>query len=417
MPQDRIESSWQVFRPSSWPTALPWMSYSTLSDLETCPRRWALSAAEYPNVWEGSGYPRQPQQAALEGTVVHLSLQKITRALGGSGRASLSDENAISTLREIGGYTAVVLASLELALQPYKRNPRAGPIIEGMRRRLSARVPELRLRIQRLLTRISLTERQVGELQTAVNHPCIESRSMLLQGAYAEVEIRAAEMGWRGSADLLTLSSTGCEIRDFKTGTPKQEHELQVRTYALLWARDSDLNPSGKLADKLVLSYDDGDTQVPAPDEGEINNLEGELRRRTAEALASLQADPPEARPNPQNCEFCHVRHLCEEYWHLHARQQGSYESAKSRFCDVQVRLTGQHGPSSWDGVIESGPDLKVGGSILLRTTNLRFELHPGQRIRLLNVHIRVPPEESIEEQQPTFVATMGANSEAFLLS
>ncbi len=417
MPQDRIESSWQVFRPSSWPTALPWMSYSTLSDLETCPRRWALSAAEYPNVWEGSGYPRQPQQAALEGTVVHLSLQKITRALGGSGRASLSDENAISTLREIGGYTAVVLASLELALQPYKRNPRAGPIIEGMRRRLSARVPELRLRIQRLLTRISLTERQVGELQTAVNHPCVESRSMLLQGAYAEVEIRAAEMGWRGSADLLTLSSTECEIRDFKTGTPKQEHELQVRTYALLWARDSDLNPSGKLADKLVLSYDDGDTQVPAPDEGEINNLEGELRRRTAEALASLQADPPEARPNPQNCEFCHVRHLCEEYWHLHARQQGSYESAKSRFCDVQVRLTGQHGPSSWDGVIESGPDLKVGGSILLRTTNLQFELHPGQRIRLLNVHIRVPPEESIEEQQPTFVATMGANSEAFLLS
>ncbi len=416
MPQDRIESSWQAFRPSSWPAAPPWMSYSTLSDLETCPRRWALSAAEYQNVWEGSGYPRPLQSAALEGTVVHLSLRKIMRALVKRGCPSLSDENAISTLRELGGYTMIVLSSLERALQLYEGNPRATPVLDGMRRRLSARVPELRLRIQRLLTRISLTERQVGELQTAVNHPGVESRSMLLQGAYAEVEIRADEMGWRGSADLLTLSSTGCEIRDFKTGTPKQEHELQVRTYALLWARDSDLNPSGKLADKLVLSYDDGDTQVPAPDEGEINNLEGELRRRTAEALASLQADPPEARPNPQNCEFCHVRHLCEEYWHLHARQQGSYESAKSRFCDVQVRLTGQHGPSSWDGVIESGPDLKVGGSILLRTTNLQFELHPSQRIRLLNVHIRVPPEESIEEQQPTFVATMGANSEAFLL-
>ena len=110
MPQDRLEISWQVSRPSLWPEAPPWMSYSTLSDLEACPRRWALSAAEYPNVWEGSGYPRPPRQAALEGTVVHLSLQKITHALVGSGCASLSDENVISTLRKLGGYTAVVLS-------------------------------------------------------------------------------------------------------------------------------------------------------------------------------------------------------------------------------------------------------------------------------------------------------------------
>ena len=417
MPRDRLESSWQVFRPSLWPEEPPWMSYSTLLDLEACPRRWALSAAEYPNVWEGSGYPRPPQQAALEGTIVHLSLQKITRALVGSGCASLSGENAISTLRELGGYTAVILAGLQLALQPYERNPRAGPIIEGIRRRLSARVPELRLRVQRLLTRIPLTERRISESQTAVNHPAMKSRSKLVQGSYAEVEIRAIEMGWRGFADLLTLSNTQCEIRDFKTGTPKQEHESQVRTYALLWARDSDLNPLGKLADKLVLSYDGGDTQVPAPDEDEINSLEGELRRRTTEALASLQADPPEARPNPQNCKFCHVRHLCEEYWHLHARQQESHESPKSRFCDVQIGLTGQHGPRSWDGVIESGPDLEVGAPILLRATSPQFDLKPGQRVRLLNVHIRVSPEESIEEQQSIFVATMGANSEAFLLS
>ena len=417
MPGDESTGSWHVIRPSAWPEPPPLMSYSTLSNLEACPRRWALSAAEYPCVWNERGYPRSLQPAALEGTVVHLSLQKITRALVGSGCASLSDENAISTLRELGGYTAVVLAGLQLALQPYERNPRTGPIIERIHRRLSARVPELRLRVQRLLTRIPLTERRVGESQTAVNYPGVKSRSKLLQGTYAEVEIRAIEMGWRGFADLLTLSNTQCEIRDFKTGTPKQEHESQVRTYALLWARDSDLNPSGRLADKLILSYDEGDTQVAAPDEDEISNLEDELRRRTAEALASLQADPPEARPSPQNCEFCHVRHLCEEYWHLHARQQGSNESAKSRFCDVQIDLTGQHGPSSWDGVIESGPDLEVGAPILLRTTSPQFELKPGQRVRLLNVHIRVPPGESIEEQQPTFVATMGANSEAFLLS
>ncbi len=416
MPQDKAGSPWQVFRPSAWPEAPAWMSYSTLSYLEACPRRWALSTAAYPSVWEESGYPRPPQQAALEGTVVHLSLQKITRALVERRCPSLIDESAILALRELGGYTAVVVGSLQLALQPYERNPRAAPLLEGIHRRLSAKVPEFRARVQRLLTRIRPAERRAGGLEPAVNHPGVESRSQLVHGSYAEVEIRAIELGWRGFADLLTLSSTECEIRDFKTGVPKEEHVFQIRTYALLWARDRALNPTGRLADRLVLSYDESDTDVPAPDEGEIRQLENELRRRTAGAFTNLQDDPPEARPSPQNCEHCHVRHLCEEYWHLHARQRATNESANSGFRDVQIGLTGQHGPSSWDGVIQSGPDLKVGEPILLRTTNLQFELKSGQRVRLLNVHIRVPDEDSIEEQPPAFVATMGANSEAFLL-
>ena len=415
MPQDKAGSSWRVCRPSAWPEAPSWMSYSTLSVLETCPRRWALSTAEYPSMWEESGYPRPPEQAALEGTVVHLSLQKITLALVERRCLSLTDESAISALRELGGYTAVVVGSLKLALEPYERNPRAAPVFEDIRRRLSARVPELRSRVQRLLTRIRPAEHRTGGLEPAVNHPGVEYRSQLLHGSYAEVEIRAIAMGWRGFADLLTLSNMECEIRDFKTGVPKQEHVFQVRTYALLWARDCDLNPTGRLADRLVLSYDEGDTEVPAPDEREIRQLEDELRRRTAEALTNLQADPPEARPSPQNCDHCPVRHLCEEYWHLHARQRAT-SVANSGFGDVQIGLTGQHGLSSWDGVIQSGPDLKVGERILLRTTNLQFGLKSGQRVRLLNVHIRVPEEESIEEQLPTFVATMGANSEVFLL-
>ena len=410
------KNSWNVLQPTLWPEVPPWMSYSTLSDLEACPRRWALSAAEYPNVWEGRGYPRPPQQATLEGTVVHLSLKRITRALVGSGCASLSGESAILTLRELGGYTAVVMASVETALKPYKSNPRAYPMVEGIYRRLSARVPELRLRVQRLLTRIPLTGRHPSELAPDSNHPGAEPRLKLLPGCHSEVEVRATEMGWRGQADLLTVSGKGCEIRDFKTGAPKQEHESQVRAYALLWARDSDLNPSGRLADKLILSYNEGDTEIPAPKEDELSSLEDELRSRTAQALTSLQADPPEARPNPQNCEFCHVRHLCEEYWHQYARQQESGKLANSRFCDVQTGLTRQHGPSSWDGVIESGQDLDIGAPILLRTNNPQFELKPGHRVRLLNVHIRVPETDPIEDKQPIVVATMGAISEAFLV-
>ena len=417
MPGDRTTSSWHVIPPAVWPEPPPLMSYSTLSDLEACPRRWALSAAEYPRVWDECGYPRPLQQAQVEGTIIHLSLQKITRALIERRCPSLFDESAISTLRELGGYTAIVLSSLERALQPYDRNPRAAPVLNEIRYRLTAQIPAFRSKIQRLLTRIQPEKRLSGGSVNTDGRVEGESRSQLVHGSYAEIELRAIALGWRGFADLLTLSSAQCEIRDFKTGAPKQDHEFQIRTYALLWARDRDLNPNGRLADRLVLSYDEGDTEIPAPSKEEIRRLEEELRRRTADALATFRTDLPEARPSPQNCECCPVRHLCEEYWQSNARQGTSNESAENGFGDVQIGLTGQHGPNSWDGVIESGPDLKIGGPILLRTTNHQFALKPSQRVRLLNVHIRVPEKDPIEEKQPIFVATMGANSEAFLLS
>ncbi|TKB75427.1 MAG: PD-(D/E)XK nuclease family protein, partial [Nitrospira sp.] len=220
-----------------------------------------------------------------------------------------------------------------------------------------------------------------------------------------------------GIADLLTLSVTCCEIRDFKTGVPKQEHEFQLRTYALLWAQDKDLNPSGRFADKLILSYEEGDVEVPAPIPHELISLEDELKERTSAALADIQTDPPEARPSPENCGYCPVRHLCEEYWQWHASQGADRESPKGQFADLQIKLADRHGPSSWDGVVESSPDLKACGPILLRTANLRLDLHPGQRLRLLNVHISMPDEESIEDSHPYILTIMGATSEAFVLS
>jgi hypothetical protein len=66
--------------------------------------------------------------------------------------------------------------------------------------------------------------------------------------------------------------------------------------------------------------------------------------------------------------------------------------------------------------VVESPSGLISGRPILLRTANLRFDLQPGQRLRLLKVHISMPIEEVIEGERPPLVATMGVSTEAFLL-
>lgn len=411
---DRDKTFWRVIYPSAWPQAPSWMSYSTLADMEACPRRWSLNAAEYPEAWGRHGYPRPQQTTTIEGTVVHFSLQKLMGALVRSGCPSLAHESAIVTLKGLGGFTAIVLNTLEQTLQAYNGHPRTEPVLDDIRRRLMARVPELRSRVQKLLTRIHL-EVSSGTSAKIANELKNNSRRPLSQGSYAEVAFRSSELRWRGIADLLTLSNTHCEIRDFKTGAPGEEHKLQLRIYALLWARDSDINPSGRLADRLVISYEEGDMEVLAPSEVELCSLEDELRMRTARALSDLQAVPPEAHPSHENCMYCPVRHLCDEYWPWYARE-GSNDN--SGFGDVQIRLIGQHGPSSWDGVVECGPHLEGGAPVLFRTGSGLLDLHTGQRLRLLNGFINMPiDEEYTEDKHPLIVSTTGSRSEIFLLS
>jgi hypothetical protein len=390
------------------------MSFSTLRELEACPRRWALTTAEYLNVWKYRGYPSVPQQSAIEGIVVHLSLQKIMGALVNRGCPSLIDESAILTLRELGGYTAIILSSTEQVLLPYKENPRAVPTLDEIHNRLTASVPKLRTRVQRFLPRIHLVPRPAKSGETVIRREGAK-RHALEHGPHAEVLIQSSKLRWRGFADMLTLSANKCEIRDFKTGAPKEWHKVQLLTYALLWARDSDLNPSARLADKLVLSYDERDVELPPPDTRKLQLLEDELKQRTTIALADLQSNNPQAQTSPENCVYCTVRHLCEEYWSWLGKQGSSGEPVKERYVDVQIKLSSQHGPSSWDGIIELGPTMKTGIPILLRTENHRYDLHPGNRLRVLNVYVSIPDEEeSVKDGHSLVVVTTGSRSEIF---
>jgi hypothetical protein len=406
---------WRVLRPKALPQIPLWMSFSTLMDLEDCPLRWSLTNAEYLDLWRYHGYPSLSTSSALEGMIVHKSLQKITSALVERGCTSLIDESAILTLRHLGGYTAIIIDCLERVLIPYKENPRVAPVLEGIRTRLVAKVPELRMSVQRFLSRIRLKPCAVrsGDIDIYRGK---EPRHALQDGSYTEVLLKASDLGWRGIADMLTLSVINCEIKDFKTGVPKEEHKEQLLSYALLWARDRDLNPTGRLADNLVLSYYDEEVDIPAPSLKELHFLEVELRNRTANALADLQANPPETRLSLKNCAYCAVRHLCDDYWKWYTQSQEKNKLVKSQLIDGQVKILGQHGPRSWDCVVESGMGLECGKPVLLRIENLQFNFRSGQRFRLLNVFLNTPDEESDDNRNASFVVTMRTGSEAFLL-
>src|ERR1700733_1976119 len=96
----RMQAQWSVVAPATWPDAPADMSVSTHAEIEECPRRWALGAADYPELWTGRGYPRKLQVAALAGSVVHLALEIIVKQLAQAGVPSTEDPLAVKVMKE-----------------------------------------------------------------------------------------------------------------------------------------------------------------------------------------------------------------------------------------------------------------------------------------------------------------------------
>ena len=230
MSGDQIAKFWTIVSPATWPELPRSMSFSTLIELEACPRRWALKRADYVGVLDTRGYPDPPSLPTIEGTVVHLSLQIVASALVESGCPSLSHETAIATLRRLGGFTVVVQSSLERALKSYDRNPRAVPILDRVRERLNDRVPELRAKVQKQVARVQPVSR-AGVGTSAVSRSLGRSRRRLLRGSYSEVRLQAPEISWHGIADLaavLPITSLQSRIGGAKYATSRRGSLLKI---------------------------------------------------------------------------------------------------------------------------------------------------------------------------------------------
>jgi hypothetical protein len=234
-------------------------------------------------------------------------------------------------------------------------------------------------------------------------------RGPLTTGAFPEIDLRAEQIGWKGKADLLVLSPDACEITDFKTGALAEEHQFQIRVYALLWSRDANLNPDRRRADRLILAYGSGDVEVAAPTESELDEFEALLVARREAAHQAVSIHPPEARPAPEHCRYCSVRHLCTDYWRLETQRRMAQEGEDRVFGDAEVTIRGPHGPASWDARVEVSRDVAAGKSAVIRAS-VDLQLRAGDRLRLLDAAVAVDDED---HDQPA-VITLGALSEAY---
>lgn len=390
-----------------WPPPPADMSVSTYAEIEECPRRWALSAAEYPELWGGRGYPPKLQVAALAGSVVHLALEIILKQLTRASVPSLHDPSAPQVLRELGGYTRVVEECVERILKRYVDNPRAGALIKHAQRSLRGQVPTLRARVQSMLSRLRLPKSAPSARVASAPKPgAPPSRLPLVNGIHPEVEIRAKSIGWKGKVDLLVLGDDACEITDFKTGAADEAHKFQVRAYAVMWRLDGELNPSGRPVDRLVLAYESQDVDVESLGESEINDLARELIARRREAEAALATRPPSAHPNTETCRYCDVRQLCDTYW----VSDSLLAVGDGQFGDIELLITGIHGPKSWDAEVVRARRIAAKTPVLLRL-HQPTQLNVGSHVRVLYCALAI----DADDLDGTVVVTTVGTSEVYV--
>jgi len=333
-----------------------------------------------------------------------LALEIIMKQLTRAAVPSLSDPSAPQVLRALGGYTRIVEDCVERTLKRYVDNPRAGVLIEHAQRTLRGQVPALRARVQSMLSRLRLPKGAPAAPATSKSSGS-PPRLPLANGTYSEVELRAKSIGWKGKVDLLILGDKACEITDFKTGATDEAHKFQVRAYAVMWRLDNELNPSGRAVDRLVLAYESQDVDVATPSATEIDGLGRELLERRQAAETALVARPPSAHPNAETCRHCGVRQLCDAYW----ASATQVISDDGRFGDIELKITGRHGPTSWDAVIVRTRDLPAKTAALLRLQQ-PDEFKTGMRVRVLDGAFARDPEDATA---PTIV-TLSALSEAY---
>lgn len=406
--------SWEIITPGAWPKPPREMSVSTLRAIESCPRRWALSTASYPDLWPGIGYPPRIRRRRLMGSVVHLAIERIVRRLAQANCGSLSDPCGPSAIRELGGFTSIVQSCIEDTVARHANNPRL-PDGQELRITLERHMSQMRVAVQSMLRTVPLVSTK-GPREYFGRRL---RRGPLGPGTYPELEVRAPELHWKGFVDLLALGPDGtCKIHDFKTGARSDDHEFQIRVCSVLWSADNDLNPTGSLPSKLTISYPSGEVAIPVPTREEAEAIRADLHQRATIASELAKAHPPEARPSVDKCKLCEVRQLCSVYWQADTQRRLAAEADRSpSLGDLEVRVMSRRGPVTWDARVRQSDRLKYGEPVVLLAHGGDRRIEVGRILRILDARVLNATEEQSDVHPDIPVASLTSISEVHWVS
>ncbi len=215
-----------------------------------------------------------------------------------------------------------------------------------------------------------------------------------------------------GITDLIEVTASSCSITDFKTGDPSDDHEFQIRLYALMWLNDSELNPGAVPATKFTLSYPSEQRDVQFEKAGQVS-FRSELETRTKLVREAITGMSSKAVLDGEICPQCEVRQLCKEYWRSARPIPPLQNVSARRLEDVQLILTAKKAEATWLAEVQIATYLKPPTALLPRWPSHQFgfleHVAPGSVIRLTGAIL-----SDVHDQYP--VLTCVANTDVIVL-
>lgn len=366
--------------PKSW-------SWSSLSEWSQCPKRWWLKRCKYSNV-SSSKYPSRISVASLHGILIHHALE----ALSQQRRAGRS-------IRDFNAYDAIKL-KLHQELDVLNANPRTNCDTIAANFSLDKCLADF-YRIAKQIYNGTQQPENTGAFDGAMPN----RKSICLE----EYAIYITDPPIFGILDRVTNG----RVAEFKSGDSTsvfaEEHERQLQFYSVLWWLKF-----GQPVTGLELRYANGQVKsVPPLNDDELTIAVARIKREIAEAEASLASPPPRANPSLQNCRYCSVRHLCDEYWKNTAtiplRTTSSAVTSRANSCDIRIvdLPSTWKGGASFRGQVES-KDFGVVELSIPKTKCPGPDIEHVDEIRILSASINFSDEATL--------ISIAAHSEVFWL-
>jgi hypothetical protein len=363
-----------------------------------------LAHGDYTSALGVKEYPRRLRKRTIAGQVTHLALQKIADCLREAGCVGPQDSGVPAALRELGGISRVLETCRDDVLGTLVGNPRAEPYADVLRDDLARRLPTLRQQVQGTLQRIFGSSEPPPGAGQGDRTP---SGGALSDGFYTEVRLAPNDLPWIGWADAIKLGPGHCEIIDYKTGVVEEMHREQLRLYALLWARDSTLNPSGRLATHLTIVYPSESQSVDAPTEADLAAMEASLEGLGARVTTALRTVPPPPSVATDSCRFCDVKHMCPEYWEPESRPK-LREEPPAVVRSLELAVADRRGVRSWSVNVMFDPFIEAGADAIL-VGSPHINVRPGTRLRVIDCRV-----EAADQDIP--LIHIGPTTEVFVL-
>ena len=347
-----------ISAPPHWPSAPKVFSVTTLLQIESCPRKWALENADYPHVWTKKGYPTRPSIALLKGIIIHRTIELVTQKHLELGCTSLQDPLTVKAMRDLGGFSSVITEAIQYTKRKYTNNPRAEIPLAALTQNMGAMVADVRTKVQALLSQSSYSSS--GVAKRMINVEGVTSTSLqLTKGTYSEVPVSDQNNSWKGFIDRVEVSDNQLVLKDFKSGAEQPSDGFQLQVYAWLLYQDINLNPLKRLADRLTIIYPYGQKDVEPLNKNTVIEFDSSIRARTQAAIGEISKAPPSANISFDKCPRCGVRQLCDNYWES-MNVAGAQQLPRTNFVDIELVIKNQRGPISWNAKVNKCSNNKV---------------------------------------------------------